>query len=91
MASTTTALSHVEHHKAGVVSGLINTFHEVGGALGVAAVSAIAASSLASPLLESGFIQAHRISAVVALATAVTGALLVPPGKPAAGTPRFAH
>lgn len=91
VASTTTALSHVEHHEAGVVSGLVNTFHEMGGALGVAAVSAIAASSLASPVLGSGFIQAFGVSAAVALATAATAALLVPAGKPAAGTPRFAH
>jgi predicted MFS family arabinose efflux permease len=52
VASTTTALSHVGHHEAGVVSGLVNTFHEVGGALGVAAVSALAASSLLVPALD---------------------------------------
>jgi MFS family permease len=91
VASTTTALSHVAHHEAGVVSGLVNTFHEMGGALGVAAVSAIAASSLTSPQIEGGFIQAFGVSALIAGVTAVTAALLVPPGKPAAGTPRFAH
>lgn len=49
LTSTTTALSHVEHRGAGVVSRLVNTLHEMCGPLGVAAVSAIAAASLASP------------------------------------------
>jgi EmrB/QacA subfamily drug resistance transporter len=91
VASTTTALSHVAHHEAGVISGLINTFHEVGGALGVAAMSALAASSLVAPRLDAGFALGLAVWAVVALGAAAVATLLVPPGKPAADAPRFAH
>lgn len=91
VASTTTALSHVAHHEAGVISGLINTFHEVGGALGVAAMSALAASSLMAPALDGGFALGLTAWAIVALGSAAVAALLVPPGKPAADAPRFAH
>ena len=91
VASTTTALSHVAHHEAGVISGLINTFHELGGALGVAAMSALAASSLMTPTFDGGFALGLAAWAVVALASAIVAALLVPPGKPAADAPRFAH
>jgi hypothetical protein len=73
------------------VSGLVNTYHEAGGALGVAAVSALAASSLMAPELDGGFIQALTGSAFVAIATVGIAAVLVPPGKPAADAPRFAH
>ncbi|MBN9344885.1 MAG: MFS transporter [Devosia sp.] len=91
VAATTTALSNVAHEEAGVMSGVINTFHEVGGALGVAAMSSLAASSLIAPAIDSGFELGLGVWAVVALASAGTATLLVPPGKPAAGTPRFAH
>lgn len=91
VASTTTALSQVAHHEAGVISGLINTFHELGGALGVAAMSALAASSLMTPTFDGGFALGMAAWAVVALASAIVAVLLVPPGKPAADAPRFAH
>jgi EmrB/QacA subfamily drug resistance transporter len=91
VASTTTALSHVAHHEAGVISGLINTFHEVGGAVGVAAMSALAASSLLTPAISGGFEFGLTAWAFIALASAAISALLVPPGKPAADAPRFAH
>lgn len=91
VASTTTALSHVAHHEAGVISGLINTFHEVGGALGVAAMSALAASSLTAPELDRGFALGLAVWAVVAVGSAAAAVFLVPPGKPAADAPRFAH
>lgn len=91
VASTTTALSHVAHHEAGVISGLINTFHEVGGAVGVAAMSALAGSSLIAPTVDGGFELGLVTWAAVALGSAAVAALLVPPGKPAADAPRFAH
>jgi hypothetical protein len=91
VASTTTALSHVAHHEAGVISGLINTFHEVGGAIGVAGMSALAGSSLLAPTLDGGFELGLGVWAALALGSAAIAALLVPPGKPAADAPRFAH
>jgi EmrB/QacA subfamily drug resistance transporter len=91
VASTTTALSEVGHHEAGIVSGLVNTFHEVGGAVGVAVVSATAAASLMTPTSVEGFVQAFGISAGIAIASAAVAAVVVPAGKPSPGTPRFAH
>src|SRR5262245_10066377 len=44
VASSTTALSQVGHHEAGLASGILSTFHEFGAAIGVAAVSSIAAA-----------------------------------------------
>lgn len=46
VAAFTTALTAVEPHEAGSRSGIVNTFHELGGALGVAVLSSIAASGL---------------------------------------------
>jgi hypothetical protein len=42
---TIASLTGVQRSDAGVASGLINTSRQIGGAIGVAAVSAIAASS----------------------------------------------
>ncbi|WP_455712388.1 TSUP family transporter [Streptomyces coeruleorubidus] len=44
--ATTTALAMVEHREAGLASGVVNTFHEVGGSIDVAVVSTVAASGL---------------------------------------------
>src|SRR5437763_11806284 len=61
---TIASLTGVERSDAGVASGLVNTSRQIGGALGIAAVSAVAASS------TSRYVQAH--SAV----TATSGAAL---------------
>jgi MFS family permease len=50
---TIASLSGVERSDAGVASGLINTSRQIGGAIGIAAVSAIAASS------TSNYARAH--------------------------------
>jgi hypothetical protein len=42
------ALAGVERSDAGVASGLVNTSRQIGGALGIAAISAIAATSTRS-------------------------------------------
>jgi EmrB/QacA subfamily drug resistance transporter len=55
---TIASLTGVERSDAGVASGLINTSRQVGGAIGLAAVSAIAATS------TSGYVDSH--SAVTA-------------------------
>ena len=53
---TIASLTGVERSDAGVASGLINTSRQVGGAIGLAAVSAIAAASTSSYLhAHSGF------------------------------------
>ena len=45
---TIASLTGVERADAGVASGLINTSRQIGGAIGIAAVSAIAATSTSS-------------------------------------------
>ena len=91
VASTTTAMSPVQPLELGVASGIINPFHELGAALGVATISVIAAGSLAQPQSSTGFVSAYATAAFVALGVAVIAALLVPAGRPAADAPRFAH
>jgi hypothetical protein len=79
--ATTTALAHVAAHKAGVGSGIINTFHELGGALGVAEVSSIAASSLlAAGASVAGFTRTFTFNLIAALAAALLAAVVVVPG-----------
>ncbi|MFJ6686866.1 MFS transporter [Streptomyces werraensis] len=79
--ATTTALGMVEHWEAGLVSGVVNTFHEVGGSIGVAVVSTVAASGVQQGS-AGGFSDAFRLCAVAAAVGAAVAAVLVPRGKP---------
>jgi EmrB/QacA subfamily drug resistance transporter len=88
----TTALARVGPDVSGVASGIVNTFHELGGAIGVAVVSSIAAPSLAAAQLgATGFTRAFTFSAAAALAAAVVAAFVVPAGRPPAGATPHAH
>lgn len=93
VAATTTAMSHVRHDEAGVASGVINTFHELGGGLGVATVSALAATSLvSSPVSAGGFTNAFLGCAIAAVVGALVMLVLAPPGRlPAGDGVRFVH
>lgn len=91
VAATTTAMASAGPHEAGIVSGLVNTFHEVGGAIGVAVLASVAAASLADPTELSGFGSALALAAGAAAAGLLIAALVVPPGRPAPGAPRFVH
>jgi sugar phosphate permease len=92
VAATTTALSNVDHRHAGLTSGIVNTSHELGGALGVAVVSSLAAPSLVEAATTgAGFTHAFTFAAAVALATALASAALVPPGKPPASVTPHVH
>ncbi len=88
----TTALSRIDTRQAGVGSGIINTFHELGGAIGVAVLSSIAAPSLtaADPSL-AGFTRAFTFCAIAALSAALLAALAVPAGTAPAGATPHAH
>ncbi|MEV4862505.1 MFS transporter [Streptomyces ossamyceticus] len=79
--ATTTALAMVEHHEAGLASGVVNTFHEVGGSIGVAVVSTVAASGFDRGS-AAGFADAFTVCAVAAAAGAAVALGLVPRGKP---------
>jgi EmrB/QacA subfamily drug resistance transporter len=83
---TVAAVSGVEPHELGLASGLINTSQQIGGALGLAILAAIANSvttnSLAShhapPVaLTDGFQAAFAVGAVFAVAGAILAMLLV--------------
>jgi EmrB/QacA subfamily drug resistance transporter len=84
------ALAGVRHADAGVASGLINTSQQIGGAIGTAAVTTIAATATshwitahpsAAPAggaaLTHGFATAFYVLAAVAAAGAIISALLV--------------
>ncbi|CAL9617825.1 Multidrug resistance protein Stp [Streptomyces sp. enrichment culture] len=79
--ATTTALAMVEHHEAGLASGVVNTFHEVGGSIGVAVVSTVAASGIERGTAD-GFTDAFTTCAVAAALGAAVALGLVPRGKP---------
>lgn len=91
MASTMTpmtaaALSSVPVAKAGVGSGMLNTFRQVGGALGIAVMGAILASASESELATgsstvdafvTGLHRALYVAAVIALIGALVAAVTV--------------
>ncbi|WAZ19142.1 MFS transporter [Streptomyces cinnabarinus] len=79
--ATTTALAMVEHSEAGLASGVVNTFHEVGGSIGVAVVSTVAASGFERGSV-GGFGDAFTLCATAAAVSAVIALGLVPRGKP---------
>ncbi|MFI7065161.1 MFS transporter [Kribbella sp. NPDC050124] len=83
--ATTTTLANVPSAESGVASGVVNTFHELGGSIGVAVVSTIAAASLSvAPVADiSGFTDAYLASAIAAGVSAAVALALVPAGKPA--------
>jgi MFS family permease len=81
VAATTTTLANVPPDEAGVASGVVNTFHELGGSIGVALVSTVAAASI-SGSGTSGFTSGYLACAVVAAVVAVVALGLVPGGKP---------
>ncbi len=84
------ALAGVRHSDAGIAAGLINTTQQIGGAIGVAAVTTIAATATGNyvaahpdaaaasgPALTHGFSVAFYVLAAVAAAAAIGSALLV--------------
>ncbi|MFC4376347.1 MFS transporter [Nocardia halotolerans] len=90
--ATTTALAEVDHAHAGVTSGLVTTFHEIGSALGVAVISTVAAVSLRTGGAElGGFTNAFTFCAILALIVAAAAAVFVPAGKPPVGMRVSAH
>jgi len=77
----------VEPADAGLASGLINTSQQIGGAIGLAVTTAIAASRAAALLhtgqrpavaLTVGFHDAFAVCGVLALAAAAIAAILIP-------------
>jgi EmrB/QacA subfamily drug resistance transporter len=78
-----TGMSEVRAESAGLASGLITTAHEIGAALGVAVLSAVAAA--AGPLgSASSYQDGLTVAALVALGLAALAAAAVPAIRPAA-------
>jgi EmrB/QacA subfamily drug resistance transporter len=88
---TIIAVAGVTHHEAGMASGLINTAQQVGGALGLAVLSSIAAARTADVLgpgrpsagalrgaLTEGFQSAFAVGAGFAALGVVLAVLVVP-------------
>jgi EmrB/QacA subfamily drug resistance transporter len=87
----TTAMGSAGPGEAGSLSGTINTFHELGSALGVAALSSVAAASLGGARTDSGFEDAFRVSMYAAVVAAALCAVVLPAVKRDPAAPRFVH
>jgi EmrB/QacA subfamily drug resistance transporter len=83
---TTAALGAVPVAKAGVASGVLNTFRQIGGSLGIAIMGALLSNQTASALhggasqpeaFVHGLSVALRVSAVIALAAALIAATFI--------------
>jgi MFS family permease len=88
--TTTTALADTPPAEAGLRSGVVSTFHELGSALGVAVLSSLAAPSLTGTSL-TGFSSAFAACALAALAAALIAAVLAPAGRAAASASPHGH
>jgi EmrB/QacA subfamily drug resistance transporter len=88
-----TAMSRVEPHETGLAAGLLSTAHEIGAALGVAVLAAVAAigdhASAAS--IAAGYEDGFIAAAGIALALAAIAVAAVPSVKPEASTQVMAH
>ena len=86
VALTIASAGGVEHSQAGVAGGLINMTQQVGGALGLAIITAVATSATqgATPhpaAVDSGFQAALIVAAGIAAAASLVGALVLPRRK----------
>jgi MFS family permease len=87
--ATTTALGHISLGEAGLVSGIVQTFNQLGAAICVAVASTVAAAGLTSTPSIDGFTDAFTVFTVVAAVAAVVSLRLVPSGTPQmTGAPR---
>jgi len=82
LCATTSALGRVSLHEAGLVSGIVQTFNQLGAAICVAVASTVAAAGLTSTPSIEGFTDAYTVFTVVAAVAAVVSLRLVPSGTP---------
>jgi len=83
VAVTVTAMADVRHDQAGLASGIMTTAHELGAALGVAVLAALAISN-GNPV--SGYGDAFFVAAGIAGVLALVAAIVLPALRPAPGT-----
>ena len=89
--ATTAALGRVGLHEAGLVSGVVNTFNQLGAAICVAVASTVAAAGLSRTPSIAGFTDAYTVFTVVAAVAAVVSLRLVPSGTPQMTSAPHAH
>jgi EmrB/QacA subfamily drug resistance transporter len=88
-----TGMSRVEPHQMGLAAGLLSTAHEIGAALGVAVLAAVAAIADARSVtgVASGYEDGFVAAAVIALALAALALVAVPTVKPERSAKAMAH
>ena len=97
VAATTIALADAQPAEAGLRSGVVSTFHELGSAFGIAVLSSLAAPSLAAAAggggstSPTGFTRAFAACAVAALIAAVIAGLAAPRGRAIAAAGPHGH
>jgi EmrB/QacA subfamily drug resistance transporter len=86
----TIGTAHAAPDESGVISGVINTFHELGGAIGVSVVSSVAAASITANHPDAaGFTTGFAVTAIAAAVAAALALVLVTPGRPSGATPHL--
>ena len=91
VSAMTTAFVGVADEDAGLASGLVNTSHEVGFAVGVSILSAVAGASLAGGRGVAGFEAAFVAAVAIALAAIGASLVLLPSDRPRISGRAFAH
>src|SRR5829696_392300 len=85
--ATTSALGRIGLHEVGLVSGIVNTFNQLGAAICVAVASTVAAAGLTRTPSIEGFTDAYTAFTVVAAVAAVVSLRLVPSGTGHSSSP----
>src|SRR5215813_10380359 len=80
--ATTSALGRASLREAGLVSGIVQTFNQLGAAICVAVASTVATAGLTSTPSVDGFTGAFTVFTVAAAVAAVLSLRLIPSGKP---------
>jgi len=89
VAMSVTAMSNVPHHRAGLASGLMNTAHELGAAVGVAVFSAVALGGAGAATLvgfATDYGRGSLLAALLAGGLALVASVVVPAFRPEGGT-----
>ena len=91
-----TAMRDVDHERAGFASGLMMTAHEVGAALGIAVLSAVAAGTggrapVSAAAFASGYGDGFLVAAGIAALLGAMAAVTVTAVRPAAGARIAVH
>ena len=81
-------MADVGHEQAGLASGIMTTAHELGAALGVAVLAAVAIAN-GNPV--SGYGNGFLVAAAIAALLAVVAAVALPALRPAPGTQVSMH